>query len=96
MPRILAGGDFPALGVFEGLCNDPAFYIIESGHLVFWIRRRISYYDFERHYGGLDFGAVGEDVSTLDSVGKLADVAGPGVVNQEAFDGFMNVLGGSL
>ena len=57
IPRILRGGDFSAFGVFEGLGNDLAFYFIEGRQLVFGIGRRIRYYDFERHHGGLDFGA---------------------------------------
>ena len=87
------GGNSSAFGVFEGLRNDLAFYFIEGGHLVFWIRRRIGYYDFEGHYGGLDFGSIGEDVSPLDGIGEFADVAGPSVVTQEEFDGFAECLG---
>jgi hypothetical protein len=86
-------GDSSAFGVFERLRNDPAFDFIKSRQLVFGIRRRIGYDDFKRHYGGLDFEAIGKDVSTLDSIGEFADVAGPGVAEQEAFDGFTECLG---
>ena len=87
------GGDSSAFGVFEGLCNDLAFYFIEGRQLVFWIRRRIGYYDFEGHYGGLDFGTIGENISPLDGIGEFADVAWPGVVTQEVFDGFAECFG---
>ena len=90
------GGDSSAFGVFKGLRNDLALYFIEGRQLVFGIRRRIGYDDFEGHYGGLDFRSIGKNVSTLDGIGKFADIAGPGVVTQEALTDSLNVLAGSL
>ncbi len=53
---------------------------------------RVIDYNFERHYGRLNFLTCGQDVGAFDGICELADIAGPRVIQKELFDGLAEDL----
>jgi len=76
------GGDFTPFCEFERSGDDPAFDVIKRGQLVLGVGDGISNNQVEGKRASFNFSIGGQDIGAFHSVGKLADVARPGVADE--------------